>query len=131
MTSRTISGGALISICMALNAIHSGMGSCQCKISRIVVETIFFATRRVAGQACWVIVNISAGFIVFTVRFRVGMTDDATELSIIGRVGVAIETLVPFSLVPTTVYGEEITIVVFVLSRHPVRVNSVALNTIG
>jgi hypothetical protein len=131
MAGRTVGGSALIAICVAFDTVQRGMGSRQCKVGQIVIETIIPIARRVAGQTRRVVVNIPTHFIVFVVCFGVGMTNGTTEHSVIGGVGVAIGTLVPFPLVRTAVNRKEIAIVVFVLSRYPIRVDGVALDAIG
>ncbi len=112
MTSRTFGRCPLVTIGVALDAIDRGMRAGQRELRGIVVERIVGAAGRVAGQTGVILINIPADTAVLIVGLRVGMAIGAGHLCIIGRVSMAIDTLIPLAVMGPAVDGEILPVVV-------------------
>ncbi len=97
---------------MAINTICRQVRACQRETGVVVIKCITCVPGGVAGEASGAVVYISVNPVVLIICFRVGMAGRAGELRKVGRVGMAIEALIPFSLMFTTVNWEILTIVV-------------------
>lgn len=80
----------------------------------------------VTSQASVVLINISVFAIVLLVGFRIFVANGAGEFCKIGGIGMTFGAFHPFPLVFPAINGEILRIVAGELSRHPVRVCSVA-----
>ena len=112
MASCTFGRCPLVTIGVALDAIDRGMRAGQRELRGIVVERIVGAAGRVAGQAGVILINIPADTAVLIVGLRVGMAIGAGHLCIIGRVSMAIDTLIPLAVMGPAVDGEILPVVV-------------------
>jgi hypothetical protein len=122
-------GCTLESGIVALHTLRSLVSSGEREARQIMIEYIGGISGRVAGQTGCTVVGIAVYALVLLIRIRIGMTVYTGNFSVIGRVGVAIGTLVPFSLVITAVYGEILCVMVKTGGR-PCRF-TVATGTIG
>ena len=97
---------------MTLEAIGTGMGSCQREGRHAVIEHIIRTTSRVAYQTGGTVVRITGYAIVHIVRFRIHVAGGAGEFGVIGRIGVAVDACIPFALVLAAEDGEVLTIMI-------------------
>ena len=118
VTSRTDGRRALISVGMAFDAIDADMRPGQWELGRIMIERIVRAAGGVTGQTGVTVVQISADAVVLVICFGVDMAIGTRHLRIIGRVGMAIDTLIPFAVVGAAVDGEILPVVVEI-GRRP------------
>ena len=105
---------------MAFHAAGGFVGAGQRKLRAVVIKHIGGAACRVAGQASGTVVRVSVYACVLIVRLRIGVASGASEFRVIGRVGMAIGALVPFTLVRPAVNGEILPVMVK-RSRRPGR----------
>ncbi len=91
---------------MALQAVGAGMCSREREGGHAVIEGIVCIPGGVAGQTGGAIIGVSGHAIVIIIRLRVHVAGDAGKLSIIGRIGMAVQAGIPFPLVLATVNGE-------------------------
>lgn len=129
MTIYTIGGRALVAIRMAFDASGGGMCARQWKIGGIVVKNQVCIAGRVAGQAGGAVVRITANAVVFFVGIGIGMAGDAGEFCVIGRIGMAIRTLIPFAFVFAAINRKMLAVVI--KSRRYPGIFAVAICAIG
>lgn len=129
MAINAIGGRALVAIRMAFDTCGGGMCARQWKIGGIVVKNQVRIAGGVAGQAGGAIVRITANAVVFFVGIGIGMAGDAGEFCVIGRIGMAIRTLIPFAFVFAAIYRKMLAVVVE-SRRHP-GIFPVAIGAIG
>ena len=103
---------------MALCTIGRRMASCQWECSHVVVKVYRFATGRMAGKTCCAIIDVSIDSIMILVGFIAGVTRDTGKYGIVSRRGMAVNTLIPFSLMLPAI-NREILIVMIEGGRHP------------
>lgn len=103
MARITISGCPGIPRRMAIDAIHRGMCTSQWKAGIVMIKGIIGITGRMAGKTGGAVIRVSGYTHVVIVRFRIHMAGGAGKLGIVGRVGMAVYTLIPFALVLATV----------------------------
>ena len=94
-------GGSGVSAGMAIGTGRNRMGPGKRESCIVVIETGGCVPGRMAGKTgrAAVIIPIHTTVLIIRVCFVVLVTIDATELTIIRRIGMAIRTLLPFSVV--------------------------------
>lgn len=112
MATGTGSWSTGIAIGVTLVTTRGNVRPGQWKIGGIVVKRPRSITCRVASQAGRAVVGISADAIVLVIGLRVGMAGGTGKFSVIGRVGMALGTLIPLPLVLAAVNGEILPVVV-------------------
>lgn len=95
-----------------------------------VIEPIVSFPCRVAGQTGRTAVRIAVHAIVVIISFRIGVAGGTGKFRVIRRIGMAIQALLPFTLVFPAVDREKIRVVLGVFRRHPVQIRRVALYTV-
>ena len=103
---------------MALCTIGCSVTSRQWECSHIVVKVYGFTTGRVTSQTCGAIIDVSIDSIMILVGFTAGVTRDTGKYGIVSRRGMAVNTLIPFSLMLPAI-NREILIVMIEGGRHP------------
>ena len=130
MTGRAICWRAGIPRGMTGRAGRADVRAGQGEVGFAVIEPVVSLAGRMAGQAGGTVVGIAVHAIVVVIRFRVGMAGDAGKFGVIRRIRMAVQALLPFSLVLPAVNREIVGIVLGVFCRHPVRIGRMALDTI-
>ena len=97
---------------MTFNTIRRKVRPGQGEHRRIVVKNIVSIASWVAGQTSRIGIGITAHAIVLIVRFRVGVASNTGKFCVIRRIGMAIHTGIPLSIVFTTINREILGIVV-------------------
>ena len=103
---------------VALHTICPQMCSCERESSRIVVKNQVSITRRVTGQTSSIIVNIAIHILMILIGLRIGVTAHTGKLRVVVGVGMAVRTLIPFTLVRSAIDREILTVMVKI-SRCP------------
>src|SRR5688572_9604698 len=70
-------------------------------------------------ETCTTLIKIAVDSDMLLASFTAGVTSHTGVYGVVVWIGVAVITLIPCSLVPATVYGEILIIVIGVLSRCP------------
>lgn len=97
---------------MTCNTIRGGMCPGQREACVVVVESIVGIPGRMTGKTRRAVVRVPRHSVVIIIRFRIYVAGGAGEFGIIGRIGVAVHTLVPFTQVLPTVDGKVLAIMV-------------------
>ena len=118
MATGAIGGSACIPRSVTINAIGREVRPSQREAGVVVIKSTVRFARRVTGQTGGTVVRIPVDAVVVVVGFGIGMAVGAGEFCKIGRIGMAIHTLAPFTVVGTTV-NWEILPVVIKSSGHP------------
>ena len=101
-------------------AVHIVVSARQGESCTAMIKFEVRISGRMAGQTGIILVKVSAYSLVFLIGLRIYVTVDASHLGIIGRIAVAVCTLVPLSLVLATV-NRKISSIVIKSGRHPGR----------
>lgn len=112
MAGRALCGCAGISGGMTLQTVRAGMCPGQRKGSHAVIKGIISISCGVASQAGGTIVGVSRNAIVVIIRLRIHVAGDAGKLCIIGRIGMAVDTGIPFAFVFATVDREVLAVMI-------------------
>ena len=130
VAARTIRGRTGISGSMTIQTSGGLVRSGQRETGVVVIKSGIAVAGWVTSQASRTVVRIAIDTGVLIVGFRVEVAGDAGKFRIIGRVGMAIDTLIPLSLVGAAVNREIGGIVLQVGGRCPIRIGGVALRAI-
>lgn len=88
------------------------MCTSEWKGSIVMIKGIIGITSRMAGKTGCTIIVVSRNTIVLIIRFRIHMAGGAGKLGIVGRVDMAVCTLIPFALVLAAVDREILSVVI-------------------
>ena len=97
---------------MTFNAFQRGMPARQGECRAVMVENEIRITRRVASKTSRTAIGISVHAVVFVVGLWVGVAGSASEFRIIGRIGMAVNTFIPFAFVFSTINRKVLPVVV-------------------
>lgn len=106
VTGRTFCRCAGISGRMTLQTVRVRMCPGQREGSHAMVENIISTSCGMTSQARGAVVCVPGHPVVIIIRFRIHVASDAGELCIISRIGMAVDTRIPFAFVFATVNGE-------------------------
>lgn len=119
MTGFTIRRCALVTPRVTFDTVNCNVRTGQWEIGLIMIKRVLRITRRMAGKACGVFIDVSVYACMLRICFGGGMADDATEDAVIVRVGMTICTLVPYAFVVTTINREIVVVVIFIAGGGP------------
>lgn len=91
---------------MTLQTVGVGMRSRQWEGGHTVIKGIISISCGVTGQTGSAVIGVSRNTIVVIIGFRIHVAGDAGKLCIVGRIGMTVDTGIPFAFVFATVDGE-------------------------
>lgn len=130
MTGKAGRGRSCKPVGMAGDTIDADMGFSERKVGGIVIKGSIRRTVGMTTKTGATLIGIAGNAAVFVIRPRIAMAGRTGKFGDIIGIGMAIHAIVPFSLVLSTVNGEELGVVVVKGGRHPTCIGRMTLDTI-